>query len=324
MLAILGVSFLTPIDGLFVLAAAVPLAALLRTEQRAARIRRLLRLSGPSRRNLIPVVSALVLLPALIAVAAAQPVVVRQQLVNERADAQAFVLLDTSLSMTASGGDGKPTRLGRAKRLAIRLQHALSDVPMGVASMTDRSLPNLLPTTDRTLFERTIDQSVQIDSPPPSQLYKDRATTWDALIPLVESHFYSQGVQRRLLIVLTDGEATKISPLLQASIQRRVTPVFVHVWEPGERIYHAGGKIDAKYVADPTSTAALDEVARITGGTQAYQETDINAIVRASRDAVGRAGTQAHIDAYARVALAPWFVLAAIVPLGFLLWRRNF
>jgi von Willebrand factor type A domain len=323
MLAVLGVSFLTPIDGLFVLAAAVPLAALLRTEQRADRIRRLLRISGPSRRNLIPVVASLVLLPALIAVAAAQPVVVRQQLVNERADAQAFVLVDTSLSMTASGGVGKPTRLERAKRLAIRLQHALSDVPMGVASMTDRSLPNLLPTTDRTLFERTIDQSVQIDSPPPSQLYKGRATTWDALIPLVESHFYSQGVQRRLLIVLTDGEATKISPLLQASIQRRVTPVFVHVWEPGERIYRAGGKVDPKYVADPTSTAALDEVARITGGTQAYQETDFNAIVHASRNAVGRAGTQARIDAYARVALAPWFVLGGILPLGFLLWRRN-
>lgn len=323
MLAVLGVSFLTPMDGLFVLAAAVPLFALLRTEQRAAQIRRLLRIGSPSRRNLIPVVASLVVLPALIAVAAAQPVVVRQQLVNERADAQGFVLIDTSLSMTASGGSGKPTRIERAKQLAIRLEHALSDVPMGVASMTDRSLPNLLPTTDRTLFERTIGQSVQIDSPPPSQLYKDRATTWDALIPLVESHFYTQGVQRRLLIVLTDGEATKISPLLQASIQRRVTPVFVHVWEPGERIYKAG-KIDPKYFSDPTSTAALNEVARITGAPQAYSESDFSAIVSASRDAVGRAGTQAHIGAYARVALAPWFVLGGILPLGFLLWRRNF
>ena len=323
MLAVLGVSFLTPMDALFVLTAVVPVAVLLRTEQHAARIRRLLRIGGPSRRNLIPVVGSLVLLPALIAVAAAQPVVVRQQLVNERADAQAFVLLDTSLSMRASGGFRQSTRIDRAKRLAIRLQHALSDVPMGVASMTDRSLPNLLPTTDRTLFERTIDQAVQIDSPPPSQLYKSRATTWDALIPLVESHFYSQGVQRRLLIVLTDGEATKISPLLQASIQRRVTPVFVHVWQPGERIYRAGGKVDPKYLADPTSTDALNEVARITGGGQAYPETDFGAIVRASRNAVGRAGTQAHLNAYARVALAPWFVLGGIAPLGFLLWRRN-
>jgi hypothetical protein len=129
-------------------------------------------------------------------------------------------------------------------------------------------------------------------------------------------------VQRRLLVVLTDGEATKISPLLSASIQRRVAPVFVHVWAPGERIYHKG-KPDPGYIADPTSEAALEEVARITGAPPPFSEHDLHGIVRASRDAVGRAGTQAHIDSYARVALAPWFVLGGIVPLGFLLWRRN-
>jgi hypothetical protein len=254
MLAILGVSFLTPLDALFVLAAALPLAALLRTEQRADRVRRLLRVQAPGKRALVPVIISLVALPALVAVAAAQPVVVRDRLVDERADAQAFVLFDTSLSMRAAAGPGRPTRLARAKRLALKLQHSLSDVPMGVASMTDRSLPNLLPTTDRTLFERTIEQSVQIDSPPPSQEYKDRATTFDALIPMVGSHFYSAGVQRRLLVVFTDGEATRISSLLKLSLQRKVTPVLVHVWAPGERIFHAG-KADPRYVSDPSSSA---------------------------------------------------------------------
>jgi hypothetical protein len=269
------------------------------------------------------VIVALVALTALVAVAAAQPVVVRQQLVSERADAQGFVLFDTSLSMRAAPGPGQPTRLVRAKRLALRLQHALQDVPLGVASMTDRSLPNLLPTTDSTLFERTVEQSVQIDSPPPSQPYPDRATTFDALIPIVESHFYSAGVQRRLLVVFTDGEATKISALLKLSIQRRVTPVLVHVWEPGEHIYDRG-KADRRYVADPSSTAALGALAQIIGARRVYGEDELGGIARASRDAVGRAGTEAHIDAYARLALAPWFVLGGVAPLGFLLWRRNF
>jgi hypothetical protein len=264
---------------------------------------------------------ALVLLPALVAVAAAQPVVVRQQLVNERADAQGFILFDTSLSMQASAAPDAPTRLARAKRLAIRLQEALPDVPLGVASMTDRSLPNLLPTTDSTLFDRTIAQSVRIDSPPPSQLYPDRATTFDALIPIVESRFYSSSVQRRLLVVLTDGEATKISPLLKLSVQRRVTPVFVHVWQPGERIFRHG-KADPGYSADPTSTAALRDVAQITDGTL-YDEHQLNRVVHAARNAVGRAGTEAVVNTYARVPLAPWFVLGGIAPLGFLLWRRN-
>ena len=125
--------------------------------------------------------------------------------------------------------------------------------------MTDRSLPILMPTTDRTLFERTI-RAVgrRSNQPPPSQLYKDRATTFDALVPLVGSHFYSDGVQRRLLIVFTDGESAKISPLFKLTLQRRVTPVFVHVWEPGERIYNKG-RADPRYFADPASAAALDD-----------------------------------------------------------------
>ena len=119
--SLFGVSFLTPLDGLFVLMAALPLGALFLTERRAARIRRLLAVSGPRRRAVAPVVTALVVLSALIALAATQPVFVREQLVSERIDAQAFVLIDTSLSMRASAGPDAPSRLQRAKRMAIRL-----------------------------------------------------------------------------------------------------------------------------------------------------------------------------------------------------------
>jgi hypothetical protein len=324
MLAVFGVSFLTPLAALFALVAAVPLGALFLLERRAERIRRLLSVAGPGRRALVPVAVALVLLPALVAVAAAQPVVVRERSVSERADAQAIVLFDTSLSMRASAGPGKPTRLTRAKRLALRLQHSLADVPIGIASMTDRSLPNIMPTTDRTLIERTVQQSVGIDQPPPSQQYRrGRATSFDALIPLVESHFFSQGVQRRLLVVLTDGESSRISPVLRLTLQRRVTPVFVHVWQPGERIYGHGGRVDPNYTSDPTSTRSLDEVAKLTGARRAFEEGDFGSAVRAARDAVGHAGTRTRIDSYARIALAPWFVLGGVVPLGFLFWRRN-
>src|SRR5207248_1275733 len=155
-----GVSFLTPLDGLFALAAAVPLAALVATERRSGRIRMALAVRAPGRRGLLPIVVSLGLLPALVAVAAAQPVVVHRQLVRERADAQAFFVLDTSLSMRARAAPGQPTRLARAKRLALRLRATMSDVPVGIASMTDRVLPNLMPTTDAALFARTLSQSV--------------------------------------------------------------------------------------------------------------------------------------------------------------------
>jgi hypothetical protein len=318
-----GVSFLTPLAALFALAAALPLAAFLAVERRSGRIRRVLSLPPPRRRTVLPVAIALTLLTSLVAVAAAQPVVVRAKLVGERADAQAFFLFDTSGSMRASAGPGKPSRLARAKAIALRLQEHLLDVPVGIASMTDRSLPNLMPTTDAALFRRTLTQSVAVDNPPPSQLYHGRATTFEALIPLVESHFYAQGVQRRLLVVFTDGESSKISPYLNITLQRRVTPVFVHVWADGERIYGPGGKPDPKYVSDPGSASALDRLAVLTGGRHSFSEHDGGKVARVAREAVGFAGTRTHIDAYARVALAQWFVLAGIVPLAFLLWRRN-
>ena len=322
MLAVFGVSFLTPLDALFALAAALPLGALILTQRRAERIHRLLSVGTPRRRAVVPALVSLVLLAALVAVAAAQPVVVRDQLVSERADAQAFFVFDTSLSMRASSAPGRPTRLARAKRLALRLQQSLADVPVGIASMTDRTLPNLMPTTDRTLFTRTLAQSVAINQPPPSQQYKSRATTFAALVPLVESNFYAPDVQRRLLVVFTDGESSQVSPLLQLTLQRRVAAVLVHVWEPGELIFYKG-RPDPHYAADPTSTEALAQLASIVGAPQAYDEHDFSAFAHAAREAVGRAGTRTHVDAYARIALAPWFVLGGVLPLGFLLWRRN-
>jgi hypothetical protein len=146
--------------------------------------------------------------------------------------------------------------------MALRLQHALGDVPLGVASMTDRSLPNLMPTVDRTLFDRTVAQSIAIDRPPPSQVHQGRATTFDALAPVVQSNFYSSGVQRRLLVFFTDGE----------------------------RIYHANGKPDPHYVADPLSTGDLSRLAAISDG-DAVSEHQFGQLLRDARNAVGDAQT---------------------------------
>lgn len=317
-----GLTFLTPFDALFAVAVALPLAALFATERTSRLIRRTLGLPHPRKRTIVPVVVALVLLTSLVAVAAAQPVVVRAQRVNERADAQAFFVFDTSLSMRASGGQGQPTRLARAKRLALRLRSTLGDVPIGIASMTDRTLPNLMPTTDASLFTRTLAQSVGIDRPPPSQAYHlKRATSFQALVPLIGSNFYSQGADRRLLVVFTDGEASQLVPYLNITLHRRVEPLYVHVWRDGEHIYR-DGRVDPHYVSDPTSTDALKQLATITGGS-VYSEGQQGPIARAMRAAVGFGGTRSHIDAYARIALAPWLVLAGVVPLAFLLWRRN-
>jgi von Willebrand factor type A domain len=324
MVALFGVSFLTPLDALFALAVAGPLAALLARELQATRIRRLLGVSGPPRPTVAAEAMALLLLVGLVAVGAAQPIVLREELVNERGDAQAFFIFDTSLSMDASAGPTNPTRLARAKRLALKLQAALPDVPIGVASMTDRTLIHLLPTTDTSLFTRTVVQSIGIDQPPPSEIYAGRATTFGALLPLAQNNFFAHAIKHRLAVVFTDGEAQPSSQGLLAGLRGRLGLILVHIWAPHERIYDRnGGELpDPRYEPDPRSAAALHEVAAITGG-HAFDETQIGQIAGAARAAVGHAHAQTRIRAYTRVALAPWFILAGVLPLGFLLWRHN-
>jgi len=320
-----GVSFLTPLGLLFAVAAAIPLVALAATERRTARIRRLFAVAGPGRRAVVPVVVALVLLPALVGIAAAQPIVVHKTFLRERADAEAFFILDTSLSMSARTAPGERSRLERAKREALQLRNRLTDVPVGIASMTDRTLPELMPTTDPALFSRTLAASVGIDSPPPSQAYPGRATTLEALVPVLQSHFFATSTRHRLVVVFTDGESSRLPSTLRYQVGHvaELTALFVHVWSPGERIFKRGGRPDPNYRADPTSADALASFAGLLGGKE-FSEQQLGRAAAAAQAGVGHSGTERQVETYARIALAPWFLLAGVVPLGFLLWRRNF
>jgi hypothetical protein len=288
------------------------------------RIRKLFSLTSPRRRELAGVIAALALLPALMGVAAAQPVVVRHHSLAERSDVQAFFVFDTSLSMSARQGLGGPTRLARAKREAEDVIPKLGNIPVGLAAMTDRVLPLLMPTPNVGLALRTIGQSVGIDRPPPSQIYRGRATTFQALFPIPTSNFYNPGVRHQILVVFTDGEDAPFRSAVDFELARAMTvhPLFVHVWAPSERIY-VHGRVDPRYRPDPTSVDVLARFAAAAHG-QVFAEDDLHGLVRAIRGEAGTSPARTTVLGYARVALAPWFILAGVVPLGFLLYRRNF
>jgi von Willebrand factor type A domain len=293
-------------------------------ENRARRLRRLFSLAPPGRRDLVLVVAALVLLPALLGVAAAQPVVVHRQNLTERIDAQVFIVLDTSLSMSARNGPHGPTRLDLAEREARSLIPQLGDIPVGLATMTDRVLPNVMPTTNTGLVLETLDQSIGIDQPPPSQHYPERATQFQALFPIVNDHLFAPEVKHPILVVMTDGEAT---PLPRGNLgydlaqQLSVPPLFVHVWSPNDRIY-VNGRVDRAYRPDPQSSQALAQFARDTHG-RVFAYGDVGSLLSAIRGEAGTKPAQTLVLGYARVALGQWFLLAGVVPLGFLFWRRN-
>ena len=210
---------------------------------------------------------ALALLPALVAVAAAQPVVIHAKAFTERLDAQVFLVFDTSLSMKARSAPDAPTRLTRAKQEATALIPHLGDLPVGVATMTDRVLPNLMPTTTTALALRTVNESVRIDEPPPSLRYHGRASTLEALVPVIGDRLFPPGVKHPILVIFTDGEMKAPPPFSGYSFAQQVTipPLFVHVWSPTDHIY-SQGRVDPAYQPDPTSTQTLTHFASLTHG----------------------------------------------------------
>jgi hypothetical protein len=255
-------------------------------------------------------------------VAAAQPVVVRHQSLGERLDVQVFLVFDTSTSMSARTAPDAPTRLQRAKHEADEVIPRLGDIPVGLATMTDRVLPVLMPTPNFALARRTLAQSVGINRPPPTQRYRGRATTFSALYPIGRSNFYSPGVRHQILVVFTDGEDAPLGSIgLTLARAMTVHPDFVHVWGPTERIY-MHGRVDPRYKPDPTSGRVLSRFAAAAHG-RVFGENDLHALVQTIRDEAGSSPVRTSVIGYARVALAPWFVLAGVVPLGFLLYRRN-
>jgi hypothetical protein len=316
-------TFLTPAGAVFAVGALLPLAALAVNERRARRARRELGLASPALRSRIPTALAIALVPALLGLALAQPVLRSSRTQLVRKDAQAFYVLDTSDSMRAAGRAGGETRLDRALRAAQRIRLALRDVPAGVATMTDRVLPDLFPTPREQVFTATLSESVGVDRPPPKG-FADRATTFAALDTLAGTNFFSPGTRHRLVVLLTDGETAPYfaGDLRQAlSEGPRTSFVIVRFWRAGERVFSAG-RLDPGYRPDPSSGEAVRELATVLDG-RAFDENEVGKAIAAARRAIGhgpltRIGVDIHV-----IALARWVALAALLPLAFLLRSRT-
>ena len=106
----MSVSFLTPMGWLLALAALLPLLAFFVVERRAQRVRSQLQLPAPPLRSKLPLALSLAAVPILLAAAAAQPVLESREQRSVRADAEAFMIFDTSRSMLAAESANAPNR----------------------------------------------------------------------------------------------------------------------------------------------------------------------------------------------------------------------
>jgi hypothetical protein len=223
--------------------------------------------------------------------------------------------------MQASSAPGRATRLARAKAEGLALRRRLADVRFGVASLTDRTLPHLFPSGDLGVFEATLAQSIGIERPPPS-IATLRATSLASLDSLAIRGFYT--APRRVAVVFTDGEADQLTPQAVRDLREAgIKLVFVQVWNPGERIY-VGGVRDPNYRPERTSGATLRQAATLSGG-RAVGGGDLSRLLAATRAEVGGGGRVETLEQQdlRQVPLAKWCVLAALLPLAFLLWQRN-
>ena len=302
----------------------MPLGALAVAERRGARVRRALTLAAPPRRPTILAASALAAIAALLALAGAGPVLVQSEPVLTRTDAEAYVVVDVTRSMLASAGAGRPTRLDRARSIAARIRRAVPDVPVGIASFTNRIVPHVFPTTDAAVFASGLERSIAIESPPPDTGGGALVTALDALGPLRTHGFFAPTAQKHVAIVLTDGETLPLSQATEDALRGEpgLDLLFLRLWSEDERIHEPQLALDARYRTDPASTAVYEGIVRSLGASS-FSEGDVGAAASAFRRRLGR-GEAVVTGREARGRpLAGWVVAIAVLPLGYLLVRRN-
>jgi hypothetical protein len=235
-----------------------------------------------------------------------------------------MVVVDTSRSMLAAPSAHGPTRFDRARRAALTLRADLPGVPVGIASFTDRVLPDLFPSADEAAFGAVVRRTLGIERPPPQQSWVE-ATSFDALTALTSQNFFTPAATRRVVVVLTDGESRPFSAdAVGAAFRHRpgVRLVVVRFWSARERLYDTGGRLDPGYRPDPSSAGSVATLAATTAG-QAFGEDQLGAAREALRADVGQGPTGALTKVSSTRDLTPLVLLGALVPLAFVLWWRN-
>jgi hypothetical protein len=317
------VVFLTPWASLVALAVVVPLGALWLQERRAARVRRVLGLEAPGRRSHVPTAAALVVCFGLLGAAAAQPAARGTSSTTVREDAEVFVVFDTTRSMSAAAAPGTPTRFERARAFALELGAALSDVQVGVATITNRPLPHLFPTADVNAFVATVTRAIGINNPPPGPDFFRRTTSLESMEAFADENFFTPDAIQRLVILLSDGESHGFAPKTLARKLERggVELIFVRFWSPNERIWLPGGGLDPGYRPDSYAHSYVVELASLTVAGRLFEESELGAVISAARAYLGT-GREGTLTAASRaIPLGLYLVLAAGLPLAYLLGR---
>jgi hypothetical protein len=315
-------TFLSPLGALVALAVVLPLGAYALLELRSRRVSERIGLTLPPLRSRFGIPAALAVVAAFLGIAAAQPVISGTRSHTGRSDAQVYVLFDVSRSMLARSSAGAPDRLQRAKQLALKLRHDIPDVPFGVASLTDRVLPHLFPTLDPNVYASVLGDAIGIERPPPSGT-EDLATDYSTLGDMGTNNFYGANAGKRVLVIFSDGESKYFDDaLLKKDFEKgNVHVLFVHLWGADEKIYLGRKNVDPGYRPDPQSNQAVQRIAAAGGGDVLGEDRGV--LASRTKGFLGSGPHTSIREQRTRVSLGPYVALMALLPLGFVLLRRN-
>jgi hypothetical protein len=307
-------TFLTPRGAALVLLAAIPIAALAFGARRVERARLLLRLPASRAVGSLKRAASLTALVALLALAAMQPVVRTDTSLRARTDAQAIVVVDVSRSMAAAPSPSGRSRLARARSEALALAPRFGDVPVGVATLTDRVLPDLFPTSDRAAFDSTVSALV-VEDPPPREV-STVATTFDALGAVATQGFFTPSAKRRAIVLVTDGESRPFDPAGVAATlgAHGIKLAVLRVGDGSDRVWRPDGRPEANFQPDPGS--ATLSVHRLAAAAEVPAGS--GSVAAVARALGSGPSTVVGVQPRTRT-LAPLPALLALVPLVLLL-----
>jgi hypothetical protein len=296
-------------------------------------------------RKLVSVASsgALGLAAALVTLAATRPAIEVRHAQQVRTDAEAYIVVDTSVSMLAREKLAEDTRIDRARTLVRDLTRRLpDDVPVGLAAMPQGLVPLLAPTPDRGALLDVADGRLFVGSVPTrpmSDAFDDDAdgrdapsrrvsTSFEALGTLALAPFFDQRATRRVVLLLTDGESASLDRGTVGKLLGYVgiKLVAVRIGGSGDRLWltRNGRQVrDIGYAPLLEGVGDLSALATSLGG-HLYQEDEIGeaaAHVRSLLDegprmAAGTTRTEIAIGPYLALASLPLaaFVLAPLLP----------
>ena len=127
-----------------------------------------------------------------------------------------------------------------------------------------------------------------------------------------------------MVIVLTDGETQGINEARLARVWRRPPGVSVDLRAAlvARRACVQPGLPEPQYRPDPAARSDLDRLATASGAT-VFDETELDDVTDRVRSALESGPVVTEGVRKTRLALAPYLLAFAILPLGVLLWRRD-